>query len=121
MSAEEKLYTALTGSTLITTTTTRIIPVHVRQRTTLPYIVYTRISGSQYNGLAGYLDTERPAIQVDVYSTSFSQAKSLAENVHTVLDATTTIRAVLVSDNDLFEDEIDSYRVSMDFSCINHE
>ena len=122
MALESKLYTALTGSTLITTLmATRVYPLKAPDKVKYPYAVYTRVSGGQINGLDGYLTIEQPRIQIDVYSTAYTQAKTLAENVHTVIDVTTTFRAILISDNDLFEDELDSYRVSMDFSCINNE
>lgn len=122
MSLEAKLFTALTGSTLITTlSANRIYPVKSPQSPTYPHIVYARISGGQKNGLSGYQNVENPSIQIDTFSTSYTQAKTLSDNIHTVLDATTTFRSILISDSDLFEDEINIQRVSQDFSCINHE
>jgi len=121
MPLEQKLYTALTGSTLVTSLTTRVYPLRAPQNPGYPHIVYTRIGGNQYNGLSGYQTVEKPSIQIDVYSTSYTQVKSLAENIHTALDGTTTFRAILITDTDLFEEEIDKYRILMDFSMINHE
>ena len=122
MALESKLFTALTGSTLITTlASSRIYPVKSPQSPDYPHIVYTRVSGGQINGLSGYQNVENPSIQIDTFATSYTQAKTLSDNIHTVLDATTTFRAILTSDSDLFEDEIDRSRVSQDFSCINHE
>ena len=123
MALESKLHTALIGSTLITTlvSTAKVYPVFSPQDATYPYIVYMRVSGNQMNGLSGYLTVEKPSIQIDVYSSSYSQAKTLAENVHTVINDTTTFRGILISDNDVYEDNIDTYRISQDFSCINLE
>lgn len=122
MALESKLYTALTGSTLISVlSSNRVYPVRAPQNATYPHIIYTRISGNQMNGLKGYLTVENPAIQVDTYSTAYSQAKTLSGNIHTVIDGTTTFRGVLISDNDIFEDDVKKYRVSQDFSCINLE
>ena len=122
MPLEQKLYTALTGSTLITTlSSNRIYPLRSPQDSAYPHIIYTRISGERYNGLSGYLDSEHPTIQIDVYSTSYSQVKSLSANIHTVLDGTTTFKAILLADSDLYEDAVDKYRVTADYGIINNE
>jgi len=122
MPLEQKLYTALTTSTLVTTlSSNRVYPLRSPQDSAYPHIVYTRIGGERYNGIAGYLETEHPTLQIDVYSTSYSEAKSLSLNIHTVLDGTTTFRAVLLSDSDLYEDAVDKYRVTSDYGFINHE
>jgi len=122
MPLEQKLYTALTSSTLITTlSSNRIYPLRSPQDSAYPHIIYTRISGERYNGLSGYLDSEHPTIQIDVYSTSYSQVKSISANIHTVLDATTTFKAILLSDSDLYEDAVDKYRVTADYGIINNE
>ena len=119
---EQKLYTALTGSTLITTlSSNRIYPLRSPQDSAYPHIIYTRISGERYNGLSGYLDSEHPTVQIDIYSTSYSEAKSLSLNVHTVMDGTTTFKAILLSDSDLYEDAVDKYRVTADYGIINNE
>ena len=122
MPLDQKLYTALTGSTLITTlTTNRIYPVRSPQDAAYPHIIYTRISGERYNGLSGYLTSEHPTIQIDVYSTSYDQSRTLAGNIHTVLNTTTTFKAVLLSDSDLYEDAVNKYRVTADYGVINNE
>lgn len=122
MSLEQKIYSALTGSTLVTdhvASSSAIYPMIAPQNAALPYILYARISGGQINGLGGYLTTEHPSIQIDIYSTSYSDSKTIAKNVHTVMDATTTFSAILVSDNDIYEDSVELYRVSCDYSCLN--
>lgn len=118
---ETKLYTLLSGSTLITTLTTRIYPVVMPQEPTFPCITYQRVSGNQQNSLAGYATLENPRIQIDVWSESYSGAKTLAGNIHTVMDGATAFKATLISDDDDYQSEIPLYRVSMDFSCWNKE
>lgn len=116
-----QIYTVLTASTLITSlTTTRIYPVIIPQNATLPHIVYNRVSGDQVNGLAGYLTMEKPKYQIDVYSDSYEQARTLAGRVHTVLNSS-TLSVVLLSDTDLYEDNVSQYRVTSDYSFINNE
>lgn len=115
---ETKLYTALTGSTLITEYAgLRIYPVKLPQQVEFPCISYQRIAGGQVSGLDGYLTLENPTIQIDVWSSTYLAGKTLADNVHAVLDGTTTFRSVLVNDNDLYDDSVEVFRVTMDFSC----
>lgn len=126
MSLEAKLFTALTGATSITATVpaSNIFAVRAKENQRLPYIVYRRISGNQINGLSGYQNAENPRIQLDAYSTSALQAISIKENIHSVLNTTTTFRALLMSDEDTFEQDLDvykGYRRTMDFSFINLE
>lgn len=116
-----QIYTVLTASTLITSlTTSRIYPVIIPQNATLPHIVYNRVSGDRVNGLAGYLTAERPKYQIDIYSDSYEQARTLSGHVHTVLNAS-TLTVVLLSDTDLYEDNVNQYRVTNDYSFINNE
>ncbi len=119
---ETKLYTLLSGSTVITATVgTKIYPVIAPPKVTHPYIVYRRVSGGQVNGLDGYLTLENPLIQIDVYSTSYSQVKTIAGDLHTVMDGATAFSAVLNTDTDLYEPELELFRQSLDFSIFNRE
>lgn len=122
MSLEEKLYTRLTSSTTITDYVgTRVYPLVAPEQVSNPYIVYSRLSGGQINTLGGYATVENPRMGIDVLSTSYTQAKSLAESVHTLVGTSTTFRAILLADEDAYDDDMALYRVSMDFGCINHE
>lgn len=121
MPLENKIYTALTGSTLITAITTKIYPVVAPPESVLPFVTYIRTNGGQINTLSGYATVENPSIQIDVFSTGYAQVKTLAENIHSVLNGTTTFRSILKNDTDLFEEDIEAYRVIMDFNFINRE
>ena len=122
MSVEEKIFSLLTTSTTITATmANRIYPVRAPQTVQSPYAVYQRISGGQHSGMDGYLTLENPRIQIDVYSTSYSQVKTLTESIQTQMATSTGFKNVLINDTDLFEDELNIYRVTMDFSCWNRE
>jgi hypothetical protein len=122
MSVEEKIFSLLTTSTTITATMgNRVYPVRAPQNVASPYAVYQRISGGQQNGLSGYLTLENPRIQIDVYSTSYSQVKTLSESVQTQMATSTAFKNTLINDSDLFEDELNVYRITMDFSCWNRE
>lgn len=122
MALESKIFSLLTTSTTITATMgNRIYPVRAPQNVASPYAVYQRISGGQVNGLDGYLTLENPRIQLDVYSTSYSQVKTLAEAIQTQMNTSTAFKNTLINDTDFYEDELNEYRISMDFSCWNRE
>ena len=121
---EIKLYTALSGSTKITvlsSVSTRIYPLIVPQESAMPAITYARVSGGQQNDLSGYSNIENPRIQIDCWATSYKEIKTIAENVHAVLYAATTFKAILVSDMDLYESDVELYRETMDFKIWNRE
>ena len=122
MALESKIFSLLTTSTTITTLMgNRIYPVRAPQNVASPYAVYQRISGGQQSGLSGYLTLENPRIQIDVYSTSYSQVKTLAGAIHTQMNTSTAFSNTMIGDTDLYEDELNEYRISMDFSCWNRE
>ncbi|MCP3680279.1 MAG: DUF3168 domain-containing protein [Gammaproteobacteria bacterium] len=122
MAIEGKIYTELTGSTLVNIqTSNRIYPMILPQEPILPAITYERRTGGQVNHLGGYANIENPLIQIDIWSTSYGTSKNLAENVHTVMNSSTSFRSLLITDDDLYEDETKTYIVSMDFSCWNPE
>ena len=121
---ESKLYTALSGSTKITVTSsvsTRIYPLTVPQESAFPAITYTRISGGKQNDLFGYSNLENPRIQIDCWAKTYKEVKTIAANVHDVMYAVTTFRAIQISDMDSYESEVELYRESMDFSIWNRE
>lgn len=122
MALEDKIYTRLTSSTTITDYAgTRIYPVIAPEHVTNPYIVYERISGGQINTLSGYATHEKPDIAIDVFSTSYTQAKSLSESVHTLMNGSTTFSAILNDDFDDYDLETKLYNVRQVYSCLNRE
>jgi hypothetical protein len=122
---EVKIYSLLSGTTAITEIVgEKIFPLQAPQPTGFPYIIYSRVSGGQVSGLDGYLNLENPRIQIDMYSTSYAQAKVCADTIHDTMNEATDFKSILISDNDLFDDDFrdkGSFRVSMDFSCWNRK
>lgn len=115
--SETTIYSILVADGNITgLVSTRIYPILAPQNTTNPYIVYRRISGVSINALEGELGTTEGRFQIDAYSTSYAEAKTLAGYVKAALKASSSVRGALISDVD-FEKEQDTnlYRVSMDF------
>lgn len=120
MAVETALYSALSGATAVTALTgLRIYPLMAPDAVQYPYVTYQRVSSEREYALGGYSSVEKPRIQVDCYSTSYTQAKALSSAVHTTLRSATAFAATLEVDYDLFEDVPGLFRVTQDFSIIN--
>jgi len=121
---ENKLYAHLSTSTNLTVTSsvsTRIYPIMPPELVQTPFITYQRISGGQENDLSGYSIMENPRIQIDIFANTYKEAKSISTYMHTILAGATGFKALLISDMDLYEDDVEFYRVSQDYSCWNKE
>ena len=126
MAIESKIYSLLSGTTVITGTVgTRIYPGMAPQTAVYPFLIYTKVSTAPQNGLSGYLTLENTRVQIDAYSTSYTQAKNIADNVHTVMNGSTTFKCTLQNDMDMSlefaEEDSGIRRVLMEFSCWNRE
>jgi hypothetical protein len=82
----------------------------------LPAITYQRISSSEQHVLEGRSTIENARIQLDVMATTYAATKSLAALVVTAMEGASTFSGLMISDQDLYEDDAECYRVSMDFS-----
>lgn len=121
MPLEEKIYTRLSGSTLITVYTTKIYPLVAPPETTPPYIMYRRLTGGRINTLSGYANVENPDVDITICSTGYAQAKTLSNNIHTVVGASTTFKSILIDDDHDFDLETQLYIFNLSFRCINKE
>jgi hypothetical protein len=100
----------------------RIYPLVLPQAPMLPALAYTRISqGEQFtsNGPSGL---RRVRIQLDCYAETYDAARALADAVRNALngwrDLSLGVQVAKLapdSEQDLHEDEVGSYRVTMDF------
>ena len=119
---ESKLYSVLTGNNAVALLVgARVYPVKLEQDTEFPAITYQRISGGQQYSLTAYSNLENPRIQIDVWGLKYSDVKALAAKVKTAMEGATTFRATLLTDIDLYEDDVEIYRVSQDWSVWNQE
>ena len=80
-----------------------------------PYIIFQVISDVQQNHLEGYAGFSNRRFQIDAYATSYGAAKTMAASIKTAMAASLIIN-VHLSSHDLYEPEVQLYRVSMDFS-----
>lgn len=93
----------------------------VDQGVSLPHIVINRISSVPENNLVGGTPAlAQIRLQVDVYADSYKGAKDLAESVKTAMVAaqSPTFPNWLISDNDVYENEVKQYRVTMDYGLL---
>lgn len=126
---EAALYSRLTGfAGLSALVSTRVYPATAPQDPTFPLIVYNRISGSRFESLAGSSGLARPRFQFDVYATTYSSAKAVAEQIRLALQgfrgtvASVDIQAVNYNgDSDNYEEDSELYVVSLDFEIIHAE
>lgn len=126
---ETVLQTRLTGyAGLAALVGTRVYPIKLPQTPTMPAVSYQRIDGPRESGIASEHGMAHPRIQVDSWASTYGGAKAVAEQVRTALerwsDATTTpvvLDSFIEGDTDLYESEVELYRVSMDFVIWHRE
>lgn len=121
MALYNKLYRHLSTDIGITAITTRIHPVRLPQTTSLPAVTYQKVSDDRMYSLSGYSTLENAVMQIDCWSSSYETVNLLSSKVKTAMDAATAFDAILTDDRDLYEDEVEIHRVSMDYSIWNRE
>lgn len=98
---------------------TRIYPVRAEQETLRPYIVLTTVSLDTDETLTGTVATSlKPArIQVDAYAETYKGAHALADAIDAAIGdiARPEMSIVKGAEQDLYDDETELRRVSMDF------
>jgi hypothetical protein len=122
MSVETKLVTLLAGTVGVSNLVgARIYPATLPQNPTLPAITYMRVTSGPVYSITGYSGLDNPHMQIDCWASTYSAAKALRAAVLTAIDGATTLKGVLISDQDMYEDDVMIYRVSMDFSLWSKE
>lgn len=86
-----------------------------------PAVSYQRISADRVYSLSAYSTLENPRIQMDAWATTYEDAKKLSTRIKTTMEGATAFSANLLNDEDLYEDALELYRVTMDFSVWNQE
>lgn len=131
MSIESGIYTALTTDTdvaaLITNgdspETFRVYPLRLKEGYSLPAISYQRISTDRLHDLDGPTGRASPRFQIDCWAASYSTVRDLATKVRAVLDGhkgtlggEANVGGIhQQGERDGFEEDIETYRVTMDF------
>ena len=101
---------------------TRIYPLKLKQRATMPAVTYQRISGPRISAMGADPGVASPRVQIDCWGGTYASSKAVATQVRGALQryrgtvAAVEILAVFIeSDLDIFEPDAELYRVSTDY------
>ena len=108
--------------------TTRCYPVTIPQSPQYPLILYTKITGMRDHHLQGPSGHAHPRFQVEAWAKTYTEAKTLADAIREALDgysgtaSSTKIGSCLIeSEQDIYESEVEAFRVIMDFFVWHEE
>lgn len=101
---------------------TRVYPIALPQKPTLPAIRYNTISSFETSSTPGVRGLIRPRIQFDSYGTTYAAARALAEllrdrlsNYRGAAGSATVQGAFFVNESEVFDPEQKAYKVMQDF------
>jgi hypothetical protein len=80
-----------------------------------PYVTYFRVSGVEENILYGSSGLTNTRLQIDVFSSTYAEAQSLASTIKTALKGW-AVQNVINGEQDLYEDDTKLHRVLIDVS-----
>ena len=112
MTIAEQILTLLLGATAAGA---RVYPLTAPDSVVKPYITYQRISSNAENVLSGASGLTNTRMQIDVYATTYAQATSISAEVDALMSAW-SVQNVSVLLQDFFEDQVQLFRVSHDYS-----
>ena len=118
MSIRTDIFTALSGHAALTAlVSSRIYPIKAPQSPTYPLVIYQRVSNDHINSLTGSSGLNKSRYQFDIYAATYGAANNIADAVAGGMAAATTYESILLSTIDLdFDDNVEEYRVTIDFS-----
>jgi len=120
---ENKIYQHLsTVSGVSTHIAARIYPLKLPQNPTIPAITYQRIDTRRFYTLNGDNGAgEIPRMQIDIWSTSYEQGRSIATAIKTAMDSATAFLTSDYNQTDLYEPDLQLYRIQCDYVIANNE
>ena len=113
MSVQTQLFLLLTGGA--TDAGARVFPMTAPDSTVRPYVIFQRVSTSSENVLYGATGLANTRMQIDVYSDTYAGAQALAVQIDTLMNGW-IVPNTSVLEQDIYEDPVKLYRVSMDYS-----
>jgi hypothetical protein len=85
--------------------------------TPAPYGIYQRVSGGEITYIDGARDTVVNArYQVDTFGREKAALNTIAADIKEAMNEATLFKSICLDERDDFEDAVQMYRVSMDFS-----
>ncbi len=112
MTVQEQLLFLLTGATAAGA---RVYPMTAPDAVASPYITYQRISSNTENVMSGDSGLTNTRMQIDVYATTYAQATSIAAQINALM-AAWSVQNVSIGSQDFYEDPVQLFRVSSDYS-----
>lgn len=112
MSIQTQLFSLLSGAT---TAGTRVYPLTGPDTPVKPYIVYQRVSASSENVLDGDSGLTNTRMQIDVYSTTYGEADTIANQIDALM-AAWALQNVSILNQDGYESDTKLFRVTSDYS-----
>jgi hypothetical protein len=103
---EQGLYSLLSGNSPQTQAAGRIYP-RLPQGVTFPAIIYTRITTDRTQSLNANVGVTEATMVVDCIAESYSEAKTLADEVRTILHGYSGAWSTLICRNCVLESESD--------------
>lgn len=94
----------------------RVYPLFRPQGDPLPAIVYQRISTAPVNSLSGFSGLDQVRIQFGCYANTVADAKSLAADMRSALDAEESLKGTCVSEIDEIDADTRNFRVIVEYS-----
>lgn len=96
----------------------RLYPLTVEQGSAYPAATYQQVAGTHVDSFDGIDTLNNPLIQVDCYAATLKAARDVAKAVRDAVDANAGLGAVVVSEREDFEADIDPrlFKVSLDLS-----
>lgn len=119
MSFETDIYDVLSADpTLSGLVAARIYPVTLPlNEQTYPAVSYQRVGNASRKTLGDNVGFPNPRFQFDIWATgNHDAARQVADALITALGATSTFQAVFLDDSDVYEQELELYRIIADFS-----
>jgi hypothetical protein len=95
--------------------TVNIHPLVAPQGTLLPYVTYQRVANTVNNVLTGPPSIDNVRMQIDVWASTYAEAQSLAKSLITAMQAW-TVQNFLINEYDLYEQEVQVFRVLIEYS-----
>lgn len=115
---EQAVYARLAGDAAVAAlVAARIYPSILPQNPTLPAISYSRVSRSDPYSLSGRSDLRHIVLEINAWAETYAGSKALAQAIEDAMDADgLDIKAVQITDQDLYESDTKIYRVFAEYS-----
>ena len=115
MSMEETLQAMLSSQL-----TAGVWPIVPAQGVDYPHVTYQGVYSATNNVLTGAPPINQTRLQIDVWSRTYAEAKSIANQITTAMQGW-SVQNWQIGTQDLFESAVHIYRVKMDFSIWHYD